>query len=272
MATELCPVLTTPWTVARQVPLSVGFPRQEYWSGLPFPSPGEPANPWVLPPLAPLWTRDSRNRVCSFSFWAPQSPGEGPGWKVAGCWGLCSRGTFLQSCCLREEKYGLPESTALTYPPKKPETSADHMVRQLLDPPHELLDMCAPIPASFRPFKPQLPLGPPLEGAVRLPLFSLPWGPRQPAPRPSSPAHGDAHGQTAPAHHQQPGLPPHGQHRRQKAVPHGGHGLPLHHVLSGGKSAGEDPHSPQSTFPGTEDRGCLFTTFLCWVMKKSDGG
>ena len=30
----------TPWTVARQVPLSVGSPRQEYWSGEPFPSPG----------------------------------------------------------------------------------------------------------------------------------------------------------------------------------------------------------------------------------------
>ena len=31
----------TPWTVARQTPLSMGFPRQEYWSGLPFPSPGD---------------------------------------------------------------------------------------------------------------------------------------------------------------------------------------------------------------------------------------
>ena len=30
----------TPWTVACQVPVSMGFPRQEYWSGLPFPSPG----------------------------------------------------------------------------------------------------------------------------------------------------------------------------------------------------------------------------------------
>ena len=30
----------TPWTVAHQAPLSMGFPRQEYWSGLPFPSPG----------------------------------------------------------------------------------------------------------------------------------------------------------------------------------------------------------------------------------------
>ena len=30
----------TPWTVARQAPLSMEFPRKEYWSGLPFPSPG----------------------------------------------------------------------------------------------------------------------------------------------------------------------------------------------------------------------------------------
>ena len=31
----------TPWTVALQAPLSMEFPRQEYWSGLPFPSPGD---------------------------------------------------------------------------------------------------------------------------------------------------------------------------------------------------------------------------------------
>ena len=37
--------LGTPWTVARQVPLSMGFPRQEYWSGLPFPSPGDLPDP-----------------------------------------------------------------------------------------------------------------------------------------------------------------------------------------------------------------------------------
>ena len=33
------PTLVTPWTVAHQAPLSMGFSRQEYWSGLPFPSP-----------------------------------------------------------------------------------------------------------------------------------------------------------------------------------------------------------------------------------------
>ena len=34
-------LFATPWTIACQAPLSVGFPRQEYWSGLPFPSPGD---------------------------------------------------------------------------------------------------------------------------------------------------------------------------------------------------------------------------------------
>ena len=35
----------TPWTVAYQAPPSMGFSRQEYWSGLPFPSPGESSQP-----------------------------------------------------------------------------------------------------------------------------------------------------------------------------------------------------------------------------------
>ena len=35
----------TTWTVAHQAPLSMGFPRQEYWSGLPFPSPGDTPSP-----------------------------------------------------------------------------------------------------------------------------------------------------------------------------------------------------------------------------------
>ena len=38
-----------PWTVAHQAPLSMGFPRQEYWSGLPFPSPGDLPHPGTEP-------------------------------------------------------------------------------------------------------------------------------------------------------------------------------------------------------------------------------
>ena len=37
----------TPWTVAHQAPLPMGFPRQEYWSGLPFPSPGDLPHPGI---------------------------------------------------------------------------------------------------------------------------------------------------------------------------------------------------------------------------------
>jgi len=39
----------TPWTVARQAPLSMGFSRQEYWSGLPHPPPGDLPNPGKMP-------------------------------------------------------------------------------------------------------------------------------------------------------------------------------------------------------------------------------
>ena len=39
----------TPWTVAHQVPPSMGFSRQEYWSGLPFPSPGDLPKPGMEP-------------------------------------------------------------------------------------------------------------------------------------------------------------------------------------------------------------------------------
>ena len=41
----------TPWTVACQTPLSMEFSRQEYWSGLPFPTPGDPPNPGIKPHL-----------------------------------------------------------------------------------------------------------------------------------------------------------------------------------------------------------------------------
>ena len=41
LVAKSCLTLATPWTVACQAPLSMGFSRQEYWSGLPFPSPGE---------------------------------------------------------------------------------------------------------------------------------------------------------------------------------------------------------------------------------------
>ena len=46
---QSCPTLCDPWTVAHQAPPSMGFSRQEYWSGLPFPSPGDLPNPGIEP-------------------------------------------------------------------------------------------------------------------------------------------------------------------------------------------------------------------------------
>ena len=42
-------LVETPWTTARQAPLSMGFSRQEYWSGLPFPPPGDLPNTGIKP-------------------------------------------------------------------------------------------------------------------------------------------------------------------------------------------------------------------------------
>ena len=49
LVAKLCPTLVTPWTVAHQAPLSMGFSRQEHWSGLPFPPPMEIPNPGIKP-------------------------------------------------------------------------------------------------------------------------------------------------------------------------------------------------------------------------------
>ena len=46
----------TLWTVAHQAPLSMGFPRQEYWSGLPFLSPGDLPHPEIKPQSSALQT------------------------------------------------------------------------------------------------------------------------------------------------------------------------------------------------------------------------
>ena len=48
MFAQLC-LTATPWTVAHQAPLSVELFRQEYWSGLPFPTPGDLSDPGVGP-------------------------------------------------------------------------------------------------------------------------------------------------------------------------------------------------------------------------------
>jgi len=47
LVAKSCPTLATPWSVACQAPLSVGFPRQEYLSRLPFLAPGDLPDPGI---------------------------------------------------------------------------------------------------------------------------------------------------------------------------------------------------------------------------------
>ena len=49
LVSQSCLTLSTPWTVVHQAPLSVGFSRQEYWSGLPFPPSGDLLDPGIEP-------------------------------------------------------------------------------------------------------------------------------------------------------------------------------------------------------------------------------
>ena len=54
-------LFATPWTVICQAPLSMEFSRQEYWSGLPLPSPGDLPDPGIEPtsPVSPVLQADS---------------------------------------------------------------------------------------------------------------------------------------------------------------------------------------------------------------------
>ena len=68
---QSCLTFATPWTVAHPAILSMGFPRQEYWSWLPFPSPGDLPNPGIKPvPLVSPALADG--------FFATQPPEKAP--------------------------------------------------------------------------------------------------------------------------------------------------------------------------------------------------
>ena len=61
------PLLVTLWTVARQAPLSMGFSRQEYWSGLPCPPPGALPDPGITPCTVTPFTTGASLEAHSFN-------------------------------------------------------------------------------------------------------------------------------------------------------------------------------------------------------------
>ena len=74
LVTKACMTLETPWTVACQIFLSRNFPRHKYWTGLPFPSPGDLLDPVIKPgspalpvdslPAEPPWKPGSSLKLC----------------------------------------------------------------------------------------------------------------------------------------------------------------------------------------------------------------
>ena len=64
---QSCPTFCDPWTLARQAPPSTGFSSQEYWSGLPFPSPEDLPDPGINPKYR---TQVSHIAGRRFTFWA----------------------------------------------------------------------------------------------------------------------------------------------------------------------------------------------------------
>ena len=63
LVTKSCPTFAIPWTVACQAPVSMGFSRQESWSVLPFPSPGDLPNPGIKPGSPTLQADDLPNEL-----------------------------------------------------------------------------------------------------------------------------------------------------------------------------------------------------------------
>ena len=110
----------TPWTIAYQAPLSMGFSRQEYWSGLPFPSPGslsnQESNPcllhWQVDSL-PLSHLESENHCMSNSL-QPHglySPWNSPGQNT----GVGSLSLFQQIFLTQELNWGLLHCRQIPY-------------------------------------------------------------------------------------------------------------------------------------------------------------
>ena len=87
----------TPWTAAHQAPLSMGFPRQEYWSGLPCPPPGDLPNPGI--------------KARSPALQADSLPSEPPGKSVVATFGKVQLHTRFQRAIVAGGQHCFLDST-----------------------------------------------------------------------------------------------------------------------------------------------------------------
>ena len=80
-------LFTTPWTIACRAPLSIGFSRQEYWSRLPFPSPGDLPDPGVEP-------RSPHCRQILYRLSHQRMRASQPQWELPNAAGSAARGSL----------------------------------------------------------------------------------------------------------------------------------------------------------------------------------
>ena len=93
LVTKLCLTLETPWSIACHAPLSMGFPRQRYWSRLPFPSPRDLPDPGIEP-TSPMLQADS-------------SPSEPHFKDKLHAIGACMNVIYKNSCCTTQDSVTL---------------------------------------------------------------------------------------------------------------------------------------------------------------------
>ena len=70
LVAKSCSTLLTSWTVDCQIPLSMGFSRQEYWSRFPFPSPGDLPDPGIKPRSPTVQADALTSALPEKPFWA----------------------------------------------------------------------------------------------------------------------------------------------------------------------------------------------------------
>ena len=128
LVTKSCPTLETPWTVPARLLCPWGFSRQEYWSGLPFPSPGHLPNPRFEPASPTLAGR----------FFTTEPPGKPilVSSLIHICWitERCAEKEWVESCVIEISKDGhihWPQGKKGSTFKRKDETQTSHVGRDV---------------------------------------------------------------------------------------------------------------------------------------------
>ena len=107
LVAKSCPTLVTPWTAACQAPLLMGFSRQEYQSGLPFPSPGDLPDPWMEPRSPALQADSLPTELQGRSQNAPKDLGKEE--SILGSFLSSSPNNFLSWICRESVSFVAPD-------------------------------------------------------------------------------------------------------------------------------------------------------------------